>query len=289
MKAHKIPVFLFLSGLVPLAAQTNTFPSSGNVGIGTTSPSFILHSRATGGPSIALAIETDQTEAYLSFKASGTSTLSSVRVGALGENLLFLNNGAVERMRIDGNGNVGIGTTNPDSRLAIDASDNTALSIKRTGSPRAYLGDSGSNDGGDLLLYTSTGSLSTMIRGSAASYFNGGNVGIGTTNPTYPLSVNGTIKAKEVIVETIGWSDYVFNDDYRLAPLSEVEAHIREKKHLPGIPSAAEVAEQGISVGDMQAKMMAKIEELTLHLIRIERENAALRQEVEAIKQSVHP
>jgi len=110
-----------------------------------------------------------------------------------------------------------------------------------------------------------------------------GNVGIGTTNPTTPLAVNGTIRAKEVIVDT-GWADFVFAEDYTLAPLSEVEAHIKEQGHLPGIPSAAEVAAGGVSLGDMQAKLLQKIEELTLHQIsqekriqKLEAENAALR------------
>lgn len=85
-------------------------------------------------------------------------------------------------------------------------------------------------------------------------------------------------------MESTGWSDYVFAEDYRLAPLSEIEAHIKEKKHLPGIPSAAEVADRGVNVGDMQARLLAKIEELTLHQIAqdkriaaLERENASLR------------
>ncbi len=109
-----------------------------------------------------------------------------------------------------------------------------------------------------------------------------GNVGIGTTSPTHKLAVNGTIRAKEVIVDT-GWSDYVFDPAYRLAPLSEVEQHIKTEGHLPGIPSAREVAEHGVSMGEMQSKLLAKIEELTLHQIeqekrieRLEADNARL-------------
>jgi hypothetical protein len=119
----------------------------------------------------------------------------------------------------------------------------------------------------------------------------GGNVGIGTTNPTEKLSVNGKIRAREVIVETAGWSDYVFADDYKLQSLADVEAQIKTNKHLPGVPSAQEVAEKGVSLGDMQAVLLAKIEELTLHQIaqekrmntqaerieHLEQENAALR------------
>ena len=110
-------------------------------------------------------------------------------------------------------------------------------------------------------------------------------MGIGTTNPTHPLSVNGTIRAKEVIVDT-GWADYVFKPDYHLASLSEVEAHIKEHGHLPGVPSEAQIAKEGVSMGDMQARMMAKIEELTLHMIDIKKENAALRQRVEQLESS---
>lgn len=113
-----------------------------------------------------------------------------------------------------------------------------------------------------------------------------GNVGIGTTNPTQKLSVNGTIRAKEVIVDT-GWSDYVFAPDYRLAPLSEVEQHIKAEGHLPGIPSAAEVADHGITVGDMQSRLLAKIEELTLHQIEQEKRNSALQVEIATLKREV--
>jgi hypothetical protein len=127
-------------------------------------------------------------------------------------------------------------------------------------------------------------SLTGWKRHTAGTHFLNGNVGIGTTNPTHKLAVNGTIKAKEVIVETTGWSDYVFADDYALAPLSEVETHIKTNKHLPGIPSAAQISEQGISVGDMQAKLLAKIEELTLHQIAQEKRLSDQSREISGLK-----
>ena len=103
-----------------------------------------------------------------------------------------------------------------------------------------------------------------------------GSVGISTTpNSQYKLSVNGTIRAKEVIVDS-GWSDYVFRPTYRLRPLSEVAAYIKANHHLNEIPAAAEVAKKGVSLGDTQAKLLAKIEELTLHMIQAEERNTRL-------------
>lgn len=103
-----------------------------------------------------------------------------------------------------------------------------------------------------------------------------GNVGIGTTNPQSKLAVNGTVTAKSVVVTTSGWADYVFEDEYRLRPLSEVDAFIEKEGRLPGIPKAAQVAESGVDVGEMQVKLLEKIEELTLYVIQQQKQIAAL-------------
>ena len=107
-----------------------------------------------------------------------------------------------------------------------------------------------------------------------------GNIGIGTTTPSYKLSVNGQIGAKEVIVTNAGWADFVFKPGYRLRPLQEVAAYIDRHHRLPDIPSETEVQEKGISIGEMQAKLLAKIEELTLHMIEAEKENRALKKSI---------
>lgn len=94
-----------------------------------------------------------------------------------------------------------------------------------------------------------------------------GYVGIGVKSPTEKLSVKGKIRAQEIKVDATNWPDYVFVKGYELPPLAETERHIKEKGHLPGIPSAAEVTEKGIELGEMNKKLLQKIEELTLHLI----------------------
>jgi len=94
-----------------------------------------------------------------------------------------------------------------------------------------------------------------------------GNVGIGTTTPSEKFAVNGNIKAKKIIVSQTGWPDYVFDASYSLRSLSEVEKFIAKNKRLPDMPSAKEVEKKGISVGDNQALLLKKIEELTLYLI----------------------
>ncbi|MDF2192998.1 hypothetical protein [Paraflavitalea sp. CAU 1676] len=113
------------------------------------------------------------------------------------------------------------------------------------------------------------------------------NVGIGTTIPgPFKLAVEGKIGAREIKVTTAAWADYVFASDYKLLSLRELEAYIKKNNHLPNIPSAKEVKEnEGIELGAMNVKLLEKIEELTLHLIEvnkrleaIEQENAKLRE-----------
>lgn len=116
----------------------------------------------------------------------------------------------------------------------------------------------------------------------------GGSVGIGTRapDPNFKLSVNGNIRAKEIKVET-DWADFVFEPDYKLRSLSEVEMFIKLNKHLPEIPSAKEVENNGIAVGEMNAKLLQKIEELTLYLIEMKKENEelkSLKNELEQLK-----
>ena len=118
------------------------------------------------------------------------------------------------------------------------------------------------------------------------TFFKDGSLGVGTVNAnsTYKLSVNGKVRAKEVRVDT-NWADFVFENDYALPALSEVERHITENKHLPGIPSAAEVEAEGVELGTISSKLLQKIEELTLYVIAQEKRIEALEAENNMLKQ----
>lgn len=104
----------------------------------------------------------------------------------------------------------------------------------------------------------------------------------------YKLFVEGGIlteKVKVAIKNTTDWSDYVFASGYKLKPLAEVEAYIKSHKHLPGIPSAEQVKQDGIDVGKMHAKLLEKIEELTLYNIELEKRNDKLQKQIHDMKQ----
>jgi hypothetical protein len=183
----------------------------------------------------------------------------------------------------DGTGNVGIRTNTPSATLHVNSSadvgrgQNPAFLIgNRTGSHIAIdnneIGAFNNNANSVLYINGSNSTSNTIINGDGT-----GNVGIGTSNPNgWKLAVNGNIRAKEIKVET-GWSDFVFENGYKLPTLKDVEKHIKEKGHLKDIPSAKEVEKNGIFLGEMDSKLLQKIEELTLYTIQQEKEIKSLK------------
>ena len=132
--------------------------------------------------------------------------------------------------------------------------------------------------GGNRIIFQQGSSESMRITDN-------GSLAIGTTSTgSHKLAVDGSIGARKVQVEATGWSDFVFEPGYPLMDLEQLSRYIKEEKHLPEIPSEKEVLEGGIDVAEMDAKLLQKIEELTLYVIEINRELQQLKKENEALR-----
>ena len=283
------------------------------VGIGTSSPTFQLQTRgviaADQGNNVMVLLGGSAADS-----AAGTSyggiwydtTSNSLQINALSGGVAWRN------IVLNGNGagNVGIGTTAPASQLTISGAGQATGNFNTAGPLAGALelddsGDVGGN-GGTIVFSAATqawkfaaikgfvenggnnsqGAIVFAVRPVATNptlteamrVDYSGNVGIGTTNPVHQLQVAGTIGAEEVIVSSTG-ADYVFQPDYPLRPISELAAFINQNHHLPDIPSAAEVQEKGLNLGEMQTKPLAKIEELTLHMIEADEHSRHLEQQ----------
>lgn len=114
-------------------------------------------------------------------------------------------------------------------------------------------------------------------------------VGIGTAKPDAALAVKGTVLAEEVKVTVTGWPDYVFERDYPLLGFEALEEYVRREGRLPGVPSATEVSAGGIEIGANQKILLEKVEELTLYVLALKRENEALRSRIERIERGSRP
>jgi hypothetical protein len=222
-----------------------------------------------------------QLQAFVSLVTDPTGSNRRLSLGAIEQDVAWRNITLAES-----GGNVGIGMTNPVELLNLGSSSTNATNLRldnlSAGGHAWIMGTAGSANGAALPAgswYLYDASLATPRMTVLAT----GYVGIGTTNPQHLLHVAGTIGAEELIVSATG-ADYVFAPDHHLRPLTEVAAYIEQNHHLPDIPSAAEVKEKGVSVGDMESKLLAKIEELTLHMIELEQQNRELKDRVARVE-----
>ena len=338
----------------------NVFPTTGNVGIGTTSPTEKLE---VSGGNIFLNSAAGQ---FIRWSGAGIAPPSFINTSAGTKLLLYPQVGSTEAdyaigidhftlwqgvpgnnanyshkfyagttplMTIRGDGNVGIGTTTPLQRLHINGSqfiENGSLSVGISAPTNTFTNlqvhngammVSGANGAGGPMICFSDNIAPTAYpngrwgieympnkglnfwkpwnpdTGGGGNYYmllkDSGKVGIGTENTPstignsnispYLLYVKGGILTDQLRVAT-GWADYVFEDNYVLRPLSEVESFINANGHLPNVPSARQVEIEGISVGEMAKIQQEKIEELTLYIIQLNKKIEQQNKKIEILE-----
>jgi hypothetical protein len=278
--------------------------SNGNVGINVDAPWSKLDVRTAGlngGDQAALNVQNPSGAGYatVSIALGSGDNFSQSMISAQRSNLgkgssLFFqttdNAGSlIPRMWINDAGNVGIGTISPISRLTIAGSaQNDGMWLTGTGTTNMALLNNItagaynplSQAGDNLFLWKGSSLDNTNAGGLVIGPWSGsdngirisanGKVGIGTNKTSdfgYKLFVEEGIRTRKIRVDIGQWADDVFNKDYPIWPLAEVEEYIKNHKHLPDVPSAKEVKANGLDLGENQAILLRKIEELTLYII----------------------
>jgi hypothetical protein len=323
------------------ASPRLTINNTGQVGIGTTNPAYLMH--VNGGD---LFVESSSGRIIFGYNVGG----SQWRLGTTGGGAdlrWYTWDGVTEVAKhyFQQNGNVGINTGIPvpigmlevkgigatsatNSFVLRTSTGDTTLRMRDDGrmgigyngvsyGRTMNLGGSGINfytaneaGFGGAVFPTDT-SLVIWSNSGANNYLilqpSWGNTGIGTYSPNakfhvngnmliggtsavpatgYQLSVDGKIIGEEVKVQlSTGWPDYVFGDNYQLMPIEDLERSIRQNRHLPNVPSAAAItAEKGFELGDMSRRLLEKVEELTLYIIQLKKENTSLEERIKKLE-----
>jgi hypothetical protein len=297
---------LSIAALFNLTTQAqNTFPATGNVGIGTTTPAYPLHintgymglqidGNSTSWTGMYIKNTTATGQPFYGYQIPGKTAYHYLKPN--GDWTLYVGG---DRLNVNySNGYVGLGVPSPLYRLHIASADTRAFQID--GSAAGYTGmyvNATNTSGLPFYGYITngrsawtyldpSGNLKFYNSGDRLVILPSGNVLINKTTQTnsiYKLDVAGSVRANEVVVNTTG-ADFVFEDNYKLRPLEEVEAFINANNHLPEVPCAAEMSSEGMKVSELSTTLLQKVEELTLYMIELKKENATLKAKVEALE-----
>jgi hypothetical protein len=215
-----------------------TYFNAGNVGIGTNTPAGLLHLNGTYAT----------TDGGNSYPISGTGLVVQANTGGRisdrGAQIEFVVPASVDGGNPWGQGSI---ITVAGNNNNGDATGKMILGTRRS--------------------FNKNGKPSEWFYGDDIIIAGNGNVGVNTLNPIEKLTVNGKIKAKEIRVDGQDMPDYVFEKDYKVTTLEELESYIKENKHLPEIPDAIEAKKNGLKLGEMNKLLLKKVEELTLYII----------------------
>jgi len=257
---------------------SNYYLSSGNAGIGTTTPSYRLNVDPQGSGGILLGNSNTNSGNYTSMilsisqEQNGYSSIQSIKSAGASYGNLILN---------PSGGNIGIGTAFPSNLLHLYATTTAPLLNIQNTSPDGYNEISYTGTGNSYHLGVGNGA--ETVFGVANSWYiydvnsgkmrmiinPNGNVLIGEPsqkNASYILDVGGTERVNGIVVNATG-ADFVFEPTYKLFSLPKLKEYIDQNHHLPEIPSAKEMQTDGLNLGENQTKLLQKVEELTLYMI----------------------
>ena len=257
---------------LPDASNNIHNTNTGFVGIGVANPTAALHVAYEGLPSLSVGVTGNR---------ANTVTQLASSLGVIGSsNLDIASNGAVA-WDFYNNG------TNPSWSGALLEHVGTAVTGNMYGLAAANQGELVFQNVSNGVIASNGANIFISPLGTvSACFLTNGNVGIGTTNPgTNKLAVEGTIGARKVIVTLSNpFPDYVFKPGYELPSLKSVEQYIAANGRLQGMPTADSVAQHGLDLGTTQAKLLEKIEQLTLYTIDLQKQVEDLQKQAEQLR-----
>ena len=263
---------------------------AGNIGVNTATPVVEFH--ITDGDSPTLRLEQDGSSGFQSqtWDIAGNEANFFVRDVNNGSKLPFKikPNAPTDSLFVAANGDIGIGTASPSA----------ALHVKRTGSDDELLMhlESTTATRADVKLTNSTDTWTISNPSNNVFSIDLDSSGLGTLfriQPDGDVLVQGNLQVclsgtgGGAACSTSNFPDYVFEEDYPLMPLDELKSFLAREKHLPKVPSIAEVAENGINMTQLQLSMLEKVEELTLYTLQQHQTIGELKAELEALKASM--
>lgn len=262
---------------VSVSAQWTTSGSNiynsntGNAGIGVSSPTAKLEIVDAGAASLRVGVTSN--------KANTTAQILNSAAVVGNDNTSITSSAAVASDFF----NNGVNSSNAGTMIQHTGS---AVAGNRNGLAAASQGTLLFQNVANGVIATNGAVLSISPGGNVStSFLTNGTVGIGTNDTKgYKFAVNGSAIFTSAVVKLYGnWPDYVFKKEYQLPSLESVDHFIKDKGHLPGLPSAHEISENGINLGEMNKKLLEKIEELTLYVIELKKENEEIKNQLKSL------